>query len=42
MAHFYEAVGPALTPEQRAKLSAEIKEHAAAKSGIFDADNHER
>jgi Spy/CpxP family protein refolding chaperone len=42
MAHFYEAVGPVLTPEQRAKLSAETKEHAAAKSGILDADKHER
>lgn len=42
MAHFYEAVGPALTPEQRAKLSTEMKEHAAAKSGIFDGDKHER
>jgi Spy/CpxP family protein refolding chaperone len=42
MAHFYEAVGPVLTPEQRAKLSAELKEHAAAKSGILDADKHER
>jgi len=42
MAHFYEAVGPVLTPEQRAKLSTEMKEHAAAKSGILDADKHER
>jgi len=42
MAHFYEAIDPLLTPEQRAKLSAELKEHAAAKSGIFDADKHER
>jgi Spy/CpxP family protein refolding chaperone len=42
MAHFYEAVGPVLTPEQRVKLSAELKEHAAAKSGILDADKHER
>jgi len=42
MAHFYEALGPALTPEQRAKLSAEMKEHAAAKSGILDGDKHER
>jgi Spy/CpxP family protein refolding chaperone len=42
MAHFYEAVGPVLTPEQRTKLSAEMKEHAAAKSGILDADKHER
>ena len=42
MAHFYEAVGPVLTPEQRTKLSAELKEHAAAKSGIFDGDKHER
>ncbi len=42
MAHFYEAVGPVLTPEQRAKLSAEMKEHAAAKSGILDGDKHER
>jgi Spy/CpxP family protein refolding chaperone len=41
-AHFYEAVDPLLTPEQRAKLSAELKEHAAAKSGIFDGDKHER
>jgi Spy/CpxP family protein refolding chaperone len=42
MAHFYEAIDPILTPEQRTKLSAEIKEHAAAKSGIFDGDKHER
>jgi Spy/CpxP family protein refolding chaperone len=42
MAHFYEAVGPVLTPEQRAKLSAEMKEHAGAKSGILDGDKHER
>jgi Spy/CpxP family protein refolding chaperone len=42
MAHFYEAVGPVLRPEQRAKLSAEMKEHAAAKSGILDGDKHER
>lgn len=41
-AHFYETIGPVLTPEQRAKLSAEIKEHAAAKSGIVDGDKHER
>lgn len=42
MAHFYEALAPVLTPEQRAKLSAEMKEHAAAKSGILDSDKHER
>ncbi len=42
MAHFYEAIDPLLTPEQRTKLSAEIKEHAAAKSGIFDGEKHER
>jgi Spy/CpxP family protein refolding chaperone len=42
MAHFYEAVDPLLTPEQRTKLSAGLKEHAAAKSGIFDGDKHER
>jgi Spy/CpxP family protein refolding chaperone len=42
MAHFYEAIDPILTSDQRAKLSAEIKEHAAAKSGILDADKHER
>jgi Spy/CpxP family protein refolding chaperone len=41
-AHFYEAIDPLLTPEQRTKLSAEIKEHAAAKSGIFDGEKHER
>jgi Spy/CpxP family protein refolding chaperone len=41
-AHFYEAIDPLLTPEQRVKLSAEIKEHAAAKSGIFDGEKHER
>jgi hypothetical protein len=42
MAHFYEVLGPVLSPEQRAKLSAEMKEHAAAKSGILDGDKHER
>lgn len=42
MAHLYEALGPVLTPDQRAKLSAEMKEHAAAKSGILDGDKHER
>jgi Spy/CpxP family protein refolding chaperone len=42
MAHFYEVLGPVLTPEQRAKLSAEMKEHVAAKSGILDGDKHER
>jgi Spy/CpxP family protein refolding chaperone len=42
MAHFYEVLGPVLTPEQRAKLSAEMKEHAAAKSGILDGDKRER
>jgi Spy/CpxP family protein refolding chaperone len=42
MAHFYEAIDPLLTPEQRTKLSAQIKEHGAAKSGIFDGDKHER
>ena len=42
MAHFYEAVDPLLTPEQRTKLSGEIKEHAAAKSGVLDGDKHER
>ena len=42
MAHFYEAIVPVLTPEQRSKLSAGLKEHGAAKSGIFDGDNHER
>jgi Spy/CpxP family protein refolding chaperone len=41
-AHFYEAVAPLLTPEQRAKLSAQVKEHGGAKSGILDADKHER
>jgi Spy/CpxP family protein refolding chaperone len=28
MARFYEAVDPALTPEQRAKLAAMLREHA--------------
>jgi Spy/CpxP family protein refolding chaperone len=42
MAHFYEAIDPILTADQRAKLSAEIKEHATAKSGILDAEKHER
>jgi Spy/CpxP family protein refolding chaperone len=42
MAHFYEAIDPLLTAEQRAKLSAQIKENAAAKSGVFDAEKHER
>jgi Spy/CpxP family protein refolding chaperone len=42
LAHFYEAIDPLLTPEQRTKLSAQLKEHGAAKSGIFDADKHER
>jgi Spy/CpxP family protein refolding chaperone len=42
MAHFYEAIDPLLTPEQRAKLSAQLKEHATAKSGIYDAEKHER
>jgi Spy/CpxP family protein refolding chaperone len=41
-AHFYETIDPLLTPEQRTKLAAELKEHAAAKSGIFDGDKHER
>jgi Spy/CpxP family protein refolding chaperone len=42
VAHFYEAIDPLLTPEQRTKLSAQLKEHGAAKSGIFDGDKHER
>jgi Spy/CpxP family protein refolding chaperone len=42
MAHFYEVIDPLLTSEQRTKLSAQLKEHGAAKSGIFDADKHER
>jgi Spy/CpxP family protein refolding chaperone len=28
MAHFYEAVAPVLTPEQRAKLAENVREHA--------------
>jgi len=42
MAHFVESIDPILTPDQRTKFSAELKEHAAAKSGIFDGDKHER
>ncbi len=42
MAHFYETLDPLLTPEQRTKLSSEIKEHASAKSGIYDGEKHER
>jgi len=42
MAHLYESVDPLLTPEQRTKLSALLREHGAAKSGIFDADKRER
>ena len=29
MAHFYETVTPLLTPEQRTKLAAELREHAS-------------
>jgi Spy/CpxP family protein refolding chaperone len=42
MAHFYEAIDPLLVADQRTKLSAELKQHAAAKSGVFDGDKHER
>jgi Spy/CpxP family protein refolding chaperone len=42
MASFYEAIDPLLLPEQRAKLSAELKQHASAKSGMFDAEKRER
>jgi Spy/CpxP family protein refolding chaperone len=42
MACFYESLDPVLSPEQRPKLAAELKAHAAAKSGMFDAEKHER
>jgi Spy/CpxP family protein refolding chaperone len=42
MAHFYEAIDPLLTPDQRTKLSATLKAHASAKSGILDGDKNER
>jgi Spy/CpxP family protein refolding chaperone len=42
MASFYEAIDPLLTGDQRTKLSAELKLHATAKSGVFDAEKHER
>jgi Spy/CpxP family protein refolding chaperone len=42
MAHFYEAIDPLLTPEQRGKLSATLKAHASAKSGIYDGEKNER
>jgi Spy/CpxP family protein refolding chaperone len=42
MADFYESLDPLLSGDQRTKLSAELKAHAAAKSGMFDADKHER
>jgi Spy/CpxP family protein refolding chaperone len=32
MARFFEAVAPVLTPDQRTKLAAELREHAAEKS----------
>jgi Spy/CpxP family protein refolding chaperone len=37
MARFYEAVDPALTPEQRAKLAGQLREHAAHKDAAFVA-----
>ena len=42
MAHFYQAVDPLLTADQRTKLSAQLKAHATAKSGILDENNQER
>jgi Spy/CpxP family protein refolding chaperone len=33
MAHFYGAVSPVLTPEQRTKLSAKLRERTTAKTG---------
>jgi Spy/CpxP family protein refolding chaperone len=42
MASVYEAIDPLLTPDQRKTLAAELKEHAAAKSGVFDANKQER
>jgi Spy/CpxP family protein refolding chaperone len=39
MANFYEAVDPALTPEQRVKLAAQLREHASHKDTAFVASH---